>query len=310
MVIKKFSIDMPADVPRKAEKEYRKNYATITKNTGHLFVFACDQKMEHLNTDFYGQSIHLDALSPEHLFTIANAGSIGAMATNVGLIARYGAKYPKIPYIAKLNGKTNLFELHEQGDPFSNQLWDIEQVLALKKEKKINIVGIGYALYIGGSYEPEMLSQATQIINEAHEHGLITLTWIYARGRKITDDTEPTLIAGLAGLATTLGSDFVKIKPPHDIAAKTSVQSLRIATETAGNTKVICSGGHKIKPELFFEQLYEQLHVGNTAGCATGRNIFQNSTPQAITMTRAIAAIVYENKKVEEALKLFQGARR
>src|SRR5579864_9387764 len=98
------SITIPADVPKSAHQTYLAHYAAITKNTGNLFLFAADQKIEHLNTDFYGNTIHPDANSPEHLFKIASQGSIGAFATHIGLIARYGRQYPKIHYIAKLNG--------------------------------------------------------------------------------------------------------------------------------------------------------------------------------------------------------------
>src|SRR5437762_5492017 len=115
-------IFVPADVPEKKHDIFTKNYAAITRNTGRLFLFSCDQKIEHLNNDFYGPDIHPQALHPEHFFRIASQGSIGAMATHLGLIARYAKQYPDINYIVKLNATTNLIPL-EQHDPHSTLLW-------------------------------------------------------------------------------------------------------------------------------------------------------------------------------------------
>src|SRR5580658_3451655 len=95
-------VTIPADVPHDKEHDYLTHYATITKNTGRLMLFACDQKIEHMNHDFYGEGIHPDAMHPEHLFNIASQGTIGAMATQMGLLARYGKLYPTVPYIVKL----------------------------------------------------------------------------------------------------------------------------------------------------------------------------------------------------------------
>ena len=35
-------------------------------------LFACDQKVEHLNKDFYGEGIDIADAEPEHLFKIGD----------------------------------------------------------------------------------------------------------------------------------------------------------------------------------------------------------------------------------------------
>jgi len=297
-------IFIPADVPALQEKEFTNNYQLITKNTQRLFLFACDQKIEHLQQDFYGAGIHSDALHPEHLFRIAQQGTIGALATHLGLIARYGKQYNMINYIAKLNAKTNLIP-SKQRDPVSRMLWDVKQVVTLKKEWSLNICGVGFALYLGSEYESIMLEQAARSIFQAHQHGLVTILWMYPRGKAIADEQDSGLIAGAAGVAHSLGADFVKVKPPQATKILSSAQLLKIVTATAGNTQVICSGGSIKKPTLFLQELYEQVHIGGTAGCATGRNIFQRSLPQAVAMTQAIAQIVYDNADIKEVLRDF-----
>ncbi|MDK2987097.1 MAG: fructose-bisphosphate aldolase / 6-deoxy-5-ketofructose 1-phosphate synthase [Methanothermococcus sp.] len=65
--ISKKDVVVPLDVPESAKETYIKNYLEITKNTGRLMLFAGDQKIEHLNDDFYGEGISMDDSDPEHL---------------------------------------------------------------------------------------------------------------------------------------------------------------------------------------------------------------------------------------------------
>jgi len=86
-------------------ENYVTNYLTITRETGRLMLFAGDQKVEHLNHDFFGEGIHPDDSDPEHLFKIAARANIGVFATQLGLIAKYGMDYPDIPYLIKAEFK-------------------------------------------------------------------------------------------------------------------------------------------------------------------------------------------------------------
>ena len=48
-----------------------------------LCFFAGDQKVEHMNDDFYGDGIAPDDANPEHMFEIASRASIGVFATQL-----------------------------------------------------------------------------------------------------------------------------------------------------------------------------------------------------------------------------------
>src|SRR5512138_3147505 len=100
----------------------------MTRGSGRLMLFAGDQKVEHLNDDFYGPGIDPQDNSPEHMFQIADGAKIGVFATQLGLIARYGMDYPDVPYLVKLNSKTNLVKTAQQ-DPLSAALWTVKQVV-------------------------------------------------------------------------------------------------------------------------------------------------------------------------------------
>ncbi|MEW6417877.1 MAG: aldolase [Nitrospirota bacterium] len=293
----------PLDVPNKFRERYVENYLRITRESGRLMLFAGDQKVEHLNKDFYGEGIHPDDNEPEHLFRIASRANIGVFATQLGLIARYGMDYPDVPYLVKLNSKTDLVKTL-QAEPFSQQWFNVQQVIDFRDNSDLNILAVGYTLYLGSKYEAEMLRQAAQIVYAAHQHGLITVLWMYPRGKSVKDEKDPHLIAGATGVAACLGTDFVKVNYPQ----KEGLESKEIFKEailSAGRTKVVCAGGASEDVELFLRTLHDQIHVSGAAGNATGRNIHQKSLKDAIRMCNAIYSITVEGASVEEALKIY-----
>lgn len=293
------SIFIPADVPINAHAVFEENYTALTKNSDRLALLAGDQKIEHLNKDFYGPSIDESALNPHHLFEIANTGTFGAFATQMGLIARYGKQYPNVNYLIKLNAKTDIAPTNER-DPLSTILWTIDDVLAFKETSQLKIRGIGYTVYLGSEHENVMLQQAAQAVFKAHQHGLIATLWMYPRGKYVTNEKDAKLIAGAAGVAACLGADFAKINMPM-INDQPNIEALKIAVATAGNTKLICAGGKLINQDAFLKQLHAQLEAG-IVGCATGRNVYQRSLPQARALSHAIAALIYEKASLEKAL--------
>jgi len=303
MAITKDDIMIPCDVPQAMRKKYMNNFLAATRERGRLMLFAGDQKVEHLHDDFYGEGIHPDAGDPEHLFRIAGRGQIGVFATQLGLIARYGMDYPEVRYLVKLNSKTHLVKAAQQ-DPMSRQWLDVEQVAAFQKSSSLNIVGVGYTIYLGSEYEAAMLQQAAQIVFRAHQHGLITVLWIYPRGKAVKDERDPHLIAGATGVAACLGTDFVKVNYPkkEGLASK---EILKEAVRAAGRTKVVCAGGSSVDEKSFLQTLHDQINVSGAAGNATGRNIHQKSLDEAVRMCNAIYAITIEGASVEEAMKIY-----
>lgn len=297
-------VKVPLDVPEGMRDVYLANYSLITHDSGRLMLFAGDQKMEHLNDDFYGEGIPEDDCDPEHLFRIASQGHVGVFAAQLGLIARYGMDYPEIPYLVKMNSKTHLVGV-SQKDPVSRQLWDVSQLVDICAEKNVKIAGIGYTIYLGSENEAEMLAEAATLINDAHFHGLVTVLWIYPRGKAVKDEKDPHLIAGAAGVAACLGSDFVKVNAPKK-DGKTDAAFLQEAVKAAGRTKLVCAGGSSTSEEKFLSELYDQIHVGGASGNATGRNIHQKSLEEAVKFCNAIYAITVENKSVDEALAILK----
>ncbi len=303
--INREDVRVPADVMPEMRETYIDNYLAATRGTGRLMLFACDQKIEHLNKDFYGEGIDISDGDPEHLFEIASQGVIGVMAGQRGLIAQYAADYPDVNYLVKMNSKTNLVKTSQQ-DPYSPQLCDLEAVLAMR-EAGVNIVGLGYTIYLGSEFESQMMAEAGELIAEAHAEGLLVVLWIYPRGAAVKEEKDGDLIAGAAGVAVCLGADFVKVNPPAATDSAKSAELLAIASRAAGRCGLVCAGGSKADAKTFLSDLYDQIHVGGACGNATGRNIHMRSLDEAVRLTRAISAITLADYDPEEAMDVFEG---
>jgi fructose-bisphosphate aldolase/6-deoxy-5-ketofructose 1-phosphate synthase len=213
--------------------------------------------------------------------------------------------YRDIPYLIKVNSKTHLVET-PQADPFSKLWYGVDQVAEFKENCGLNILGVGYTIYLGSEFEAEMLVQAAQVVYDAHQHGMVSVLWIYPRGTAVKDEKDSHLIAGATGVGACLGSDFVKVNYPKKEGAK-SAEIFKEAIKAAGRTRVVCAGGTSDEAEVFLKKLYDQIHISGAQGNATGRNIHQKSLDEAVRMCNAVYAITIEDASVEEALKVYKG---
>ncbi|MBU4556105.1 MAG: aldolase [Actinobacteria bacterium] len=309
--INRNQVRVPADVPADVREDYIDNYMAATRGSGRLMLFACDQKIEHLNEDFFGEGIAAEDAEPEHLFRIGSQGVCGVLAGQRGLVAAYAADYPDINYLVKMNSKTHLIKTSQdpekhQDDPYSPQLYSLEAVMAMRANG-VNVVGIGYTIYIGSEYESQMMMEAGEIIAEAHNNGLIVVLWMYPRGKAVANEKDAHLIAGAAGTALCLGADFVKVNPPKGDDAGSSAEKLKEASMASGRTGLVCAGGSTVDAKTFLAQLWEQIHVGGAVGNATGRNIHQRELGEAVRLTKAISAITLADYDAERALAIFEG---
>ena len=303
-------VDVPADVPSAARARYEENFHTMTKGTGRLMLFAGDQKVEHLNDDFYGtlsngEAIAADDADPEHLFRIARDGVIGCFATQFGLIARYARDYVDIPYLVKLNSKSHLIKTSQQ-DPRSLGWATVDDALTLR-DNGLKIVGVGYTVYLGSAYESEQMREAAQACMQAHRNGLLAVLWIYPRGAAVPKEQDPHLIAGATGLGATLGADFCKVNYPKPEDGRTPAEAFKEAVQAAGRTRVITAGGGSTDVRKFLQTLHDQIFISGAYGSATGRNIHQKPLAEAVRMTDAISAITYGGMSVDDAMAVYEG---
>ena len=296
-------IIVPLSVPRGRRGEYLKNYHNLTNRCGRLLLIAADQKVEHLNGDFWGPGISREDANPEHLFKIAAASQGGVLAAHLGLLARYGRNYNQLPYIVKINGQTNIGANADKN--FGPVWWSVADIVKFKNDSGLKIVGIGYTLYLVGQYEAAMLAEAAQAIYQAHQAGLTAILWVYPRGQNIKEEDIRT-IAGGAGVAAALDADFAKVKYPYSLKdKKAAALKFQEVTAAAGRTKIICVGGEKKPVPELLETLEQQINISGSQGLALGRNLHQRSLEEATCLSAALGAIIFHKKSAKEALALY-----
>jgi fructose-bisphosphate aldolase / 6-deoxy-5-ketofructose 1-phosphate synthase len=299
-------IHIPYTVPKNKRAEYLKNWKIATRGTGKLLMFACDQKVEHLNDDFVGPGISPEVADPKHYFEIAKRAQIGVLGSQLGLIAQYGDLCPDVPFLIKANSKTNIIKKTEH-DPFSNRWLAMDDIVKFKKNSGLNVVGVGYTVYIGSEFESQSFGQAARIVHDAHQEGLLAVIWMYPRGHIIKNEEDVHLLAGGAGVAVCLGADFVKINYPYSRGTVATAKAFREVVKAAGRTGVICIGGKKMSVKNFLEQVHNQINISGTMGVAVGRNIFQRPLEEAIRMADAISAVALYDYSVKDAYKIYLG---
>jgi len=193
-----------------------------------------------------------------------------------------------------------------QEDPYSPLLYDLDAVLDLR-DNGVNVVAVGYTIYLASEYESQMMAEAGRLIAEAHAEGLIVVLWMYPRGKAVADEKSAHLIAGAAGTALCLGADFVKVNPPKGDESGSSADKLKEAAASSGRTGLVCAGGSTVDAEVFLTQLWEQIHTGGAVGNATGRNLHQRDLDEAVRLTKAISAITLADADPASALAVFEG---
>jgi fructose-bisphosphate aldolase/6-deoxy-5-ketofructose 1-phosphate synthase len=262
----------------------------MTIGSGKLLLIAGDQRVEHLNDDFFGPGISKEDASPEHLFKITAESKGGVLATHLGFITKYANNYRQIPYIVKINGKSNLGPNDEKDS--SKAWWKVEDIIKFKKDSGLKITGIGYTVYLGNKYEAKMLKEAARASFEAHQAGLLSVIWMYPRAKGVNEE-DIHVIAGGAGVAAALGADFVKIKYPYGAKnKKQTAEKFKEAIMAAGRTKVICVGGDKRTEKEILDFLELQIKISGSSGLAIGRNLHQRNLDDAVLLVKKMRAIM------------------
>ena len=258
------------------------NTSKILKN-GRSVLLAYDQGLEHGPSD-----LNLTTVDPKYIFDIALEGMYNGVIVQAGLAEKYYHGYYKdVPLIIKLNGKTHFIS----EAPISKQNCSVERAI------KLGASAVGYTLYVGSPHEPEMFSEFSKIVEQAHDYGIPVIGWMYPRGPKIANDTDNDVLAYSARIGLELGADFLKMKYNND------VEGFKWVVKCAGRAKVLVAGGDAMEEHAFLRKTDEIMKTG-AIGMAVGRNVWQHEKPYAITA--AIRKMILDGMSVDDALKLFE----
>jgi putative autoinducer-2 (AI-2) aldolase len=156
---------------------------------------------------------------------------------------------------------------------------------------RMNVHAVAVQAFVGGEGETQSIENMTHLVDAGYRYGIPVLG-VTAVGKELTRD------ARYLGLATRicaeLGAQFVK----------TYYCEEGFERVTAGcPVPVVMAGGKKL-PELdALTMAYRAVQEG-AAGVDMGRNIFQSDSPAA--MIRAVARVVHDDARPEEAYELFR----
>jgi len=256
---------------------------------GRAMILAYDQGFEHGPRDFLENP---ESRKMEYILDIAKRGGFTGIVLHAGLAEKYEAEIrdSKVPLILKLNGKS---EFYTEDDPYSPQLYSVEDALAL------GATAVGYTVYSGSKYEEEMNREFSKIIREAHSKGVPAIGWMYPRGKSLLDresasktlklaleeqektnlaiDETSTIVAYGARIGLELGADIVKVKYTG------SPESFQWVVQSASPTRVVMSGGPMTKTDEEFLSRVRDVLAAGAVGIAVGRNVWQRKDPLIIS---------------------------
>ena len=148
---------------------------------------------------------------------------------------------------------------------------------------------------LGDPEEGQMLADFGRVAESCDNWGMPLLVMLYARGPKITNPFDASVVAHCARVGAELGADIVKV--PYTGTPESFAKVIEACC-----VPVVIAGGERVdSTRKLLEIVYDSIQAGG-AGLSVGRNVFQH--PHRIKLVQALRAIVHDNKTVDEALAI------
>lgn len=187
--------------------------------SGYLSILPVDQGIEHTaGASFAANPLYFD---PENIIKLAIEGGCNAVATTFGVLGSVARKYcHKIPFLVKLN--------HNELLTYPNSY---DQVMFGNVEEAWNLgaVAVGATIYFGSEESRRQIVEIAEAFQHAHELGMATVLWCYARNNAFKHDgTDYHVAADITGQANHLGvtiqADIIKQKQPENNGGFTAIK--------------------------------------------------------------------------------------
>ena len=281
--------------------------------TGYISILPVDQGIEH--TGGVSFAPRPDLFDPKNIVELAMEGGCNAVVSSLGALASVSRSYAhKIPFIVKLN--------HNELMTYP-QKYDQVFFGSVKQAFELGAVGIGATIYYGSEQSSRQIQEVSQAFEMAHDLGMFTVLWCYARNSAFkTDSQDYHAAADVVGQANHLGvtikADIIKQKLSttnygfRDLNfAKYSDQMYenllsdhpidmsryQVMNCFMGRSGLINSGGGSGKNDL--QQAVETAVInkrGGGMGMISGRKAFMKSTKEGIKLLNAIQNVYLEPK--------------
>jgi len=286
--------------------------------TGYLSILPVDQGIEHsAGASFAPNPIYFD---PENIVKLAIEGGCNAVASTLGVLGAVSRRYAhRIPFLLKFN--------HNEFISYPNT-YDQIRFASVRQASDMGALGVGATIYFGSEESKRQIQEVSEMFEQAHELGLLTVLWCYLRNAAFkTKEADYHLAADLTGqanhLGVTLGADIIKQKMPETNGGYTALNfgkthasvysqlssdnpidltRYQVANCYMGRAPLINSGGASSGEGDLKEAVRTAVinkRAGGT-GLISGRKAFQRPMTEGAALLRAIQD-VYLSKDVTVA---------
>ncbi len=162
---------------------------------------------------------------------------------------------------------------------------------------KLGADAVSLHINLGDETERHMLEHFGAITSKATEWGVPVLAMVYARGPKVKNEYDATIVAHCARVGLELGADVVKVPYTGDVETFAQVCD-------ACCIPVVIAGGPKLSDVRDLVTMAHDSVQAGGAGLSLGRNIFQYAQPARLV--QALHGVVHLNWEVEQAMELLQ----
>ncbi len=265
--------------------------------TGKLVILPVDQGFEHGPARSFAPNPA--AYDPHYHFSIAIEAGLSAFAAPLGMIEAGADSFAgQIPTILKLNSANSLATTKDQAVTGS-----------IADALRLGCSAIGFTIYPGSEHAFAQMEEIRALAAEAKAAGLAVVIWSYPRGPEIdkAGETAVDVCAYAAHMAALLGAHVIKVKPPtdhlslpaaakvyraHEIDVSTMARRVEHVVQSCFNGRriVVFSGGENAGAEQLLETV-RGIHQGGGSGSIIGRNSFQRSREDALSLLSRIISI-------------------
>ncbi|WP_291722270.1 class I fructose-bisphosphate aldolase [Bernardetia sp.] len=282
--------------------------------TGYVSILPVDQGIEHTGGASFAPNP--DYFDPENIVKLAIEGGCNAVATTYGNLALMSRKYAhKIPFIVKIN--------HNELLTYPNKF---DQVMFGSVEEAWNLgaVAVGATIYFGSEESTRQIQEVAAAFERAHELGMATILWCYARNSSFKKDgTDYHVAADLTGQANHIGvtiqADIIKQKLPEnngafnnisfakthkkvysDLSSENPIDLCRyqVANCYMGRIGLINSGGASSGASDMAEAVKTAVinKRAGGAGLISGRKAFQKPLNEGVELLHSIQDVYLNNE--------------
>jgi len=282
--------------------------------TGYLSILPVDQGIEHTaGASFAPNPVYFD---PENIIKLAMEGGCNAVATTFGNLAMMSRKYAhKIPFVVKIN--------HNELMTYPNK-YDQIMFGSVNEAWNLGATAVGATIYFGSEESSRQIMEVAEAFERAHELGLATILWCYARNNAFKKDgidyhVAADLTAQANHLGVTIQADIIKQKLPENNGGFKAIgfgkthekmytqlsndnpidlTRYQVANCYMGRAGLINSGGES-KGESDLADAVRTAVINKRAGgmgLISGRKAFQKDMKAGVELLHAIQDVYLSNE--------------